>query len=118
MGHKIAAGCLLVNLFVLHTTSFRVIFKVGKKRKGETPEEQRLRNKLHIQDWILAVSLLLQWHQWMKQPTLAKEQVKNIAPPSPIGGTMTGAAGAVPPLVPLGKEPTCKTPSEELAFMA
>jgi hypothetical protein len=88
MGHEIA-GCLLVKLFALHTTSFCVIFK----RKGETPEEQRLSNKLHIQDWILVVSLLLQWHQWMKQPTIAKEQVKNIAPPAPIGGAMTVAAG-------------------------
>jgi hypothetical protein len=76
MGHEIA-GCLLVKLFALHTTSFRVIFKVGKKRKGATPEEQRLSNELHIQDWILVVSSLLQWHQWMKQPTIAKEQVKN-----------------------------------------
>ena len=76
MGHEIA-GCLLVKLFALHTTSFRVIFKVGKKRKGATPEEQRLSNELHIQDWILVVSSLLQWHQWMKQPTIAKVQVKN-----------------------------------------
>jgi hypothetical protein len=66
-----------VKLFALHTTSFRVIFKVGKKRKGATPEEQRLSNELHIQDWILVAWLLLQWHQWIKQPTIAKEQVKN-----------------------------------------
>jgi hypothetical protein len=59
MGHKIA-GRLLVKLFALHTTSFCVIFKVGKKRKGATPEEQRHSNDLHIQDWILVVLLLLQ----------------------------------------------------------
>ena len=76
MGHKIA-WCLLVKLFALQTTSFHVIFKVRKKRKGATPEEQRLSNELHIQDWILVVSSLLQWHQWMKQPTIAKEQVRN-----------------------------------------
>jgi hypothetical protein len=61
----------------LHKTSFRVIFNVGEKQKGDTPEEQTLRNKLHIQDWILVVSSLLQWHQWMKSTTIAKEQVKN-----------------------------------------
>jgi hypothetical protein len=77
MGHEIA-GCLLVKLFALHTTSFRVIFMVGKKRKGAMPEEQRLSNKLvHIQDWILVVSSLLQRHQLLNQPTIAKEQVNN-----------------------------------------
>jgi hypothetical protein len=76
MGHEIA-GCLLVKLFALHTTSFRNIFKVDKKRKDATPEEQRLSNDAHIQDWILVVSSLLQWHQWMKQPTIAKQQVKS-----------------------------------------
>jgi hypothetical protein len=76
MGHEIA-GCLLVKLFVLHSTSFRVIFKVGEKQKGVMPEEQRLSNKLHIQDWIFVVLLLLQWHQWMIKPSIAKELVKN-----------------------------------------
>ena len=76
MGHEIA-GCLLVKLFALHTTYFRFIFNVGKKRKGATPEEQRLSNVNHIDDWILVVSSLLQWHQWMKQPIIAKEQVKS-----------------------------------------
>ncbi len=60
-GHKIA-GCLVVKLFALHTASFRVIFKVGKKQKGATPEVQRLSNEIHIQDWILVVLSLLQWH--------------------------------------------------------
>ena len=75
MGHEIA-GCLLVKLFALHTTCFRGIFAVGQKRKAAAPEEQRLRNEAHVTDWILVVSSLLTWHQWMKQPTIAKKQVK------------------------------------------
>ncbi len=95
MGHEMA-GCLLVKLFALHTTYFRLIFKVGtipaKKRKKkltepvvevdcntsdeEPPELPRLCSDKHVADWILVVSSLLQWHQWMKQPTIAKAQVR------------------------------------------
>ena len=73
MGHEMA-GCLLVKLFAMHTTYFRGIFAIGKKRKAE--DEQRLRNEKHIADWILVVSSLLTWFQWMKQPTISKRQVK------------------------------------------
>lgn len=76
MGHEMA-GCLLVKLFAMHTTYFRGIFGVGKKRKVATPEdEQRLRNESHVEDWKLVVTSLLTWHQWMKQPTIAIKQVK------------------------------------------
>jgi hypothetical protein len=75
MGHEVA-GCLLVKLFALHTTYFRIIFSVGSKQNVAAPEEQRLRNEAHIFDWILVVSSLLTWHQWMKQPTIAKKQIK------------------------------------------
>ena len=75
MGHEVA-GCLLVKLFALHTTYFRVIFSVGSKQKAAVPEEQKLRNEAHISDWILVVSSLLTWHQWMKQPTISKKQIK------------------------------------------
>jgi hypothetical protein len=76
MGHEMA-GCLLVKLFALHTTYFHSIFSVGNKRKAAAPpEEQRLRNEAHVSDWILVISSLLTWHQWMKQPTIAKKQVK------------------------------------------
>jgi len=86
MGHEMA-GCLLVKLFALHTTRFRQIFPVpqkktpGKKKKGtkskaDNPALQILHNENHITDWILVVSSLLQWHQWMKQSSIPKAQVK------------------------------------------
>ena len=79
MGHEMA-GCLLVKLFALHTTRFRQIFSAPKKKsrksKDNYPELQRLHNEAHIADWILVVSSLLQWHQWMKQPSIPKAQVK------------------------------------------
>ena len=68
------AGCLLVKLFAIHTTYFRSIFGIGKKQKAE--DEQRLRNEKHVADWILVVSSLLTWYQWMKQLTISKRQVK------------------------------------------
>ncbi len=40
------------------------------------PEEQRLRDEAHISDWILVVSSLVTWQQWMKKPTIAKKQIK------------------------------------------
>jgi hypothetical protein len=74
MGHKMA-GCLLVKLFAMHTTYFCGIFAIlGKKRKAE--DEQRFRNEKHVADWILVVSSILTWYQWMKQPTISKRQVK------------------------------------------
>lgn len=76
MGHEMA-GCLLVKLFALHTTYFRGIFGVGKKRKVVTPgDEQRLRNEAHIADWELVVKCLLTWFQWMKQPKITTQQVR------------------------------------------
>ncbi len=76
MGHEMAR-CLLVKLFAMHTTYFRIIFDVGKKLKVITlKDKQRLRNKNHIIDWISVVLLFLTWHQWMKQPTISKKQNK------------------------------------------
>jgi hypothetical protein len=37
-------------------------------RKKNSPEEQTLHNPEHVKDWVLVVSSLLQWHQWMKEP--------------------------------------------------
>ena len=71
MDHEFT-GCLLVKLFALHTTSFAHIFP---KKKGDHPE---LRNPNHISDWILVVSSLLQWHQWMKQSHISKSQVSKL----------------------------------------
>lgn len=71
MGHEFT-GCLLVKLFALHTTSFTHIFP---KRKGDDPNLKQLRNPNHVTDWILVVSSLLQWHQWMKQSHISKSQV-------------------------------------------
>ena len=66
MGHKIT-GCLLVKLFAFHTTRFRQIFsshnKKSKKLKDSGTGLQRLQNVKHIEDWVLIVSSLLQWHQ-------------------------------------------------------
>ncbi|KAI2500734.1 hypothetical protein MHU86_13762 [Fragilaria crotonensis] len=78
----------------MHTTRFRQIFtpplppkngakksknkskvKDPKKLKVKDPELQRLSNEAHLADWILVVSSLLQWHQWMKQSTISKAQV-------------------------------------------
>ena len=33
----------------------------------------------HIADWIHIVSCLLQWHQWMKQPTMRRSRVTRLA---------------------------------------
>jgi hypothetical protein len=76
MGHEMA-GCLLVKLFALHTTCFRSIFNVGKKvTPKEGVNDQRLCYSNHIEDWIVVVSCLLVWHQWMKQPTILKKMVR------------------------------------------
>jgi len=89
MGHEMA-GCLLVKLFALHTTCFRLIFKVGKKEKkqkncdgtagshkdGKLQVLPKLSSDKHVADWILVVSSLLQWHEWMKQNTIPKAQVR------------------------------------------
>jgi hypothetical protein len=92
VGHEIA-GCLLVKLFALHTTCFGLIFQMGKKEKKrkkrkqpvlecsssddeDLPEVPPLSSDKHVADWRLLVSSLLQWHQWMKQPTIAKAQVR------------------------------------------
>ena len=92
MGHEFT-GCLLVKLFALHTTEFRSIFtrpcpkkKPKKKPKKNlktgvdtdmiTVDERKFYYEDHITDWILVVSSLLQWHQWMKQPTIRRLQVE------------------------------------------
>ncbi len=69
------AGCLLVKLFAMHTTCFRGIFAVGTKQK-KAECEQRLCNEKDIRDWILVVTLLLTWYQWMKEPTITMKHVK------------------------------------------
>ena len=98
MGHEIT-GCLMVKLFALHTTRFRQIFppkklpkyaKLEKSTKSKSKDKKgnkkiiapmkrnRERNlcfETHVTDWILAVSSLLQWHQWMKQSTIPRHQV-------------------------------------------
>jgi hypothetical protein len=71
------AGCLLVKLFALHTTCFRSIFNVRKKvTPKEGVDDQRLCYSNHIKDWIVVVSSLPVWHQWMKQPTIPKKMVR------------------------------------------
>jgi hypothetical protein len=72
MGHEFT-GCLLVKLFALHTTQFNRIFP--SKKEAEDPKLKVLRNPNHIEDWILVVSSLLQWLQWMKQSTISRAQV-------------------------------------------
>jgi hypothetical protein len=44
--------------------------------EDEPPELPKLSSDKHVANWILVVSSLLQWHQWMKQPTIAKAQVR------------------------------------------
>ena len=97
MGHEIT-GCLLVKLFALHTTEFKRIFtspslkKKPKKKPNKKPKKKSKQTSVdtdmitvderkfcyedHISDWILVVSSLLQWHQWMKQPTIRRHQVE------------------------------------------
>jgi hypothetical protein len=83
MGHKIA-GCLLVKLFALHIPAFQDIFPARKKAQQKKDDDDSinkeemppLSNHEHVSDWILIVSSLLEWHQWMKQSTIAKSQVQ------------------------------------------
>ena len=75
MGHEFT-GCLLVKQFALHTTAFRRIFPKWKSSpEEEDPQLKELRNPNHVLDWILVVSSLLQWHQWMKQSHMSNSQV-------------------------------------------
>jgi hypothetical protein len=96
MGHEIP-GCLLVKLFALHTSRFRLIFpppkepkKVQKGKEGKKVVEleggtyvarplPKLGCPKHIADWILIVSCLLQWHQWMKQAAMQRNRVTRLA---------------------------------------
>ncbi|KAI2514252.1 hypothetical protein MHU86_145 [Fragilaria crotonensis] len=67
----------LVKLFALHTTCFCSICNVGKKvTQKEDVDNQRLCDSNHIKDWIVVVSSLLVWHQWMKQTTIPKKMVR------------------------------------------
>ena len=86
MGHEMP-GCLLVMLFAMKTTSFQTIFNVGKTEvkvraapdDGKEPvvyDDQKLRYANHVTDWITVISYLLTWHEWMKQPTISKKQVR------------------------------------------
>ena len=79
MGHEMA-GCLLVKLFAMHTTCFRAIFSVGKKEPTRGVPDQRLCYENHVDDWIIVVTALLVWHQWMKQATISKKMVKRSHP--------------------------------------
>ena len=78
MGHEIAGCLLLVKLFALQTLRFRHIFRKNKMKASDDvpPEVQLLSNEKHIADWILVVSSLLQWHQWMKQSSIPKSKVR------------------------------------------
>ena len=42
----------------------------------EPPELPKLCSDKHVADLILVVLSFLQWHQWMKEPTIAKAQVQ------------------------------------------
>ena len=50
--------------------------KSKKKESIPTHPDHNLRFASHVDDWILAVDSLLQWHQWMKQPEMPKLQVE------------------------------------------
>jgi len=49
--------------------------KTKAKKSIPTHPDHNLRFECHVSDWILAVSSLLQWHQWMKQPEMPRHQV-------------------------------------------
>ena len=42
----------------------------------EPPDLPKLSSDKHVADLILVVLSLLQWHQWMEQPTIAKAQLQ------------------------------------------
>ena len=65
-GHEIV-GCLVVMLFAVQTSQFRSIFS-SPRHSGEG----KFGNDIHIADWILLLESLLQWHQWLKKPTMSK----------------------------------------------
>ena len=51
--------------------------KLKKRKSIPTHPDHNLRFAGHVRDWILVVSSLLQWHQWMKQPEMPRHQVVN-----------------------------------------
>ena len=71
MGHEFT-GCLLVRLFALLTIASQMIFPMRKKN---SPNKHNLDNPEHVKDWVLVVSSLLQWYQWIKEPHLTKLHV-------------------------------------------
>ncbi len=76
MGY-VVAGCLLVKKVICTVYHLFPHHHLCQEQQNVTaPEVQRQQNEAHISDWILVVSSLLLWHQWMKQPTIAKKQIK------------------------------------------
>ena len=65
-GHEMV-GCLVVMLFAIQTSQFQSMFAAPRYAgKG------KLGNSQHIADWIMLLESLLQWHQWLKEPTMTK----------------------------------------------
>jgi Plavaka transposase len=65
-------GCLLVMLLAFHTHRYGEIFANRRKYK----QERGLGNKEHISDWVLLLTTLLQWHEWLKQDTISKTNIR------------------------------------------
>jgi hypothetical protein len=45
-----------------------------------TRKNEGLGNKAHITDWVLLLSSLLQWHEWLKQDTISKASIRRSRP--------------------------------------
>ena len=74
-GHEIV-GCLVVMLFAIQTSRFKEIFAAPRFRKPK-----QLGDSQHVADWILLLECLLQWHQWLKEPSMTKRVVQRSQKP-------------------------------------
>ena len=69
-GYKYA-GCLFVILILFYTFHFRLIFFKKSRASGKVSGNfKALSNPGFLKEWRTLVSLLLEWHAWLKQPEI------------------------------------------------
>ena len=73
-GHEYA-GCMIVMLILFYTSRFREIFKKSRASGKVSDKDKALSNPVFVKDWRTLVSLLLEWHAWLKQPEMRRTSV-------------------------------------------